>query len=559
FYANMQQGILYYSLWGTSQEKKLAGGDKGIRSAIHDYAGDLYINRIQTATHGSPDSLRPIRGTNQNFKPASLIDLSPKSLPAKPQNPKYNVSDSKEESQGHRTLMLRPRIDYPASYARNLTDKEIGTILNLAQNQRTIRGEWRNIGYTAGGHMITNPFFPRDVSTVSTFSERNWIKTPWEHTQTQRFIPSVSIYNTSNYKAQRNETFRAIIKELAGAESIKNFLLKMNRFIINSKGNVEREPNYNSSITEQQLIDNLADYFSVLSLRTNHIAGAIAGVHWIPDSKGNPIYRYTTMSIAAPYEKSLALMRLSIRDKQRGNPSTITRSNDFANISTTGIPGRFYPGETYVIEIDVRNRSGVDVTNPRVILDISYSADTVSDPNKRNVRIPLTYNGILRRNQTVTITHEFTFPRPNNVDATWRGETSPLLEHYRVNGRSLNDIPVILEARIDWNHHNSGLYPDDLNMSDNYLALGPIYSPDLHVNEDEVTRITDTRGNRVYTIEAGKEYVAYARVYNASRHFVVPSSVSIVNAKVTDSNGNLLNVYNTTTFTENRTLQKANG
>ncbi|WP_143715465.1 hypothetical protein, partial [Alkalithermobacter paradoxus] len=41
FYANMQQGILYYSLWGTSQEKKLAGGDKGIRSAIHDYAGDL--------------------------------------------------------------------------------------------------------------------------------------------------------------------------------------------------------------------------------------------------------------------------------------------------------------------------------------------------------------------------------------------------------------------------------------------------------------------------------------------------------------------------------------
>ncbi|WP_158080509.1 hypothetical protein, partial [Alkalithermobacter paradoxus] len=41
--------------------------------------------------------------------------------------------------------------------------------------------------------------------------------------------------------------------------------------------------------------------------------------------------------------------------------------------------------------------------------------------------------------------------------------------------------------------------------------------------------------------------------------FVVPSSVSIVNAKVTDSNGNLLNVYNTTTFTENRTLQKANG
>ena len=225
---------------------------------------------------------------------------------------------------------------------------------NYYDPYKGVNGEWRYMGYSIRGNVITNPYFPSDVSSSYTLASYPWDLHPWNYS---RPCPDGATA-WDNVDGQNSEYYQIKIQAITKL--------------------LEQEPTMKSVSSDPYY------WAERLSLRTDPTVetGIFVG------SRGGGSY-YRTVALAPPeqYTRNLRLTEMVVRDANTYEILGYAQRNesDPNNVSlSTNVTAKLMPGETYLLTAKVKNMSGYETYADVSKLDVANATGQTALSNSAN-------------------------------------------------------------------------------------------------------------------------------------------------------------------------------
>lgn len=300
------------------------GGLGGKKTMLSDVAG--YNGNIKRFNAYAPSEYRSWYGNNTIFKILyGDVQLYSPIAPPGYTNLTNIRSYGRNYENAHTSLTAFKTFAIPLNSGNN--NKHIPAhCYNDTSPYKGQSGEWRYIGYSNFGDVISNPYFPNDSSTSTSLGNYPW-DNPWS--RSNRFIGEATKWDNSkeiNYYPQKLEALRGLIAQ---------------------------EP------TMRAKSSNVNYWTQRLSLRSDPIdvSAIFAG------TRGNGTW-YRTAVLKKP-TKNLRIVELTVRDHNGTLMGTYTRTNDNSILGNGYVAKKLETGNSYTVSIKVKNTSDKDtVLNP---------------------------------------------------------------------------------------------------------------------------------------------------------------------------------------------------